>query len=205
MGRRNDHTREELREMVLDATERIIVEHGMAGLSARKVASAVGYTVGSIYLVFRNLDDLLLQVNGRTLEQLYTYLQQARLNETMPRERLHALGRAYIDYALANGHRWRLVFEHRIAEEAVTPDYINRVSRMFALVEQELAELLPQQTPRARTLAAHALWSGVHGVAILGVDQKLQADHGVQNVFSTAEVAESLISGYLNGLMQQAG
>lgn len=150
----NDQSREELREMVLDATERIIVEHGMAGPSARKVASAVGYTVGKYSFSVRNLDDL-LQVNGRTLEQLYTYLQQARLNETAPRERLHALGRAYIDYALANGHRWRLVFEHRIVEEAVTPDYINRVSRMFALVEQELLELLPQQTPRARTLAAH--------------------------------------------------
>ncbi|MFC1797586.1 helix-turn-helix domain-containing protein [Pseudomonadota bacterium] len=35
-----------------------MVEHGYEGLSARKVAAAIGYTVGTLYLVFENLDDL---------------------------------------------------------------------------------------------------------------------------------------------------
>lgn len=63
MGRRNEHTREELREISLRAAEQLVTAHGLDGLSARKVASAIGYTVGSLYMVFRNLDDLILQMN----------------------------------------------------------------------------------------------------------------------------------------------
>ena len=48
MGRRNDHTREQLREMVLSAAELLIVREGMAGFSMRKVARAIGYTVGQL-------------------------------------------------------------------------------------------------------------------------------------------------------------
>ena len=47
-----------------EGAERIVAEHGHSGLSARKVASAIGYTVGTLYLVFDNLDDLVLQVRA---------------------------------------------------------------------------------------------------------------------------------------------
>ena len=53
MARRSDHSREELREMAITAAEQIVVEQGYEGLSARKVAAAIGYTVGTLYLVFR--------------------------------------------------------------------------------------------------------------------------------------------------------
>ena len=68
MGRRNEHTRDELREIGLRAAEELVAAHGLAGLSARKVAARIGYTVGSLYMVFRNLDDLIAQMNERTLE-----------------------------------------------------------------------------------------------------------------------------------------
>lgn len=71
MARRSDHSRDELREMALTAAEQIVLENGYESLSARKVASAIGYTVGTLYLVFENLDDLVLQVNARTLDRLH--------------------------------------------------------------------------------------------------------------------------------------
>ena len=66
MGRRSDHSREEIRQMALQAAESIVTEGGYKALSARKVASEIGYTVGTLYLVFENLDELVLYVNGRT-------------------------------------------------------------------------------------------------------------------------------------------
>ena len=43
MGRRSDHSRDELYGMALDATERLVREKGFAGLTARKVAAEIGY------------------------------------------------------------------------------------------------------------------------------------------------------------------
>ena len=63
MGRRNEHSRAELREIALQAAEHLVAEGGLAALSTRKVAAHIGYTVGSLYLVFHNLDDLIIQMN----------------------------------------------------------------------------------------------------------------------------------------------
>ena len=56
MGRRNDHSREEIRQMALDAGTELLQQHGVAAVSARKVASRINYTVGTLYLVFENLE-----------------------------------------------------------------------------------------------------------------------------------------------------
>ena len=71
MARRSDHSREEIKEMALVAAEKMILANGKDGLSARKVAQEIGYTVGTLYLVFKNLDELILHVNGRTLDRLF--------------------------------------------------------------------------------------------------------------------------------------
>ena len=43
MGRRSDHSREELYELALATARRIVEKDGPTGLTARKVAGAMGY------------------------------------------------------------------------------------------------------------------------------------------------------------------
>jgi AcrR family transcriptional regulator len=114
MARRGDHSREEIRDMALDAAEAIVIAEGYSGLSARKVASAIGYTVGTLYLVFKNLNDLVLRVNGRTLDQLYERLEQClpEGSRENPEQALTTLAHAYIGYAQAESPRWNMLFEY---------------------------------------------------------------------------------------------
>lgn len=198
MGRRNEHSREQLRDMALDAADAIVTAQGAAGLTARKVAAAIGYTVGSLYMAFRNLDDLIVQLNARTLDELYRDLAATVAAVPDPAQRVAALGRAYIDFACAHPHRWRLIFEHRLPAGEPLPDwYLEKVSRFFRLVQDCLAPLAPRRTPDQLSLAAQALWSGVHGVCILGLDDKLE----VAGRRSLREVADSLIRHYLAGFI----
>ena len=50
--------------MALEAADRIILEQGYGGLTGRKVASEIGYTVGTQYLVFEKLNDLITHINA---------------------------------------------------------------------------------------------------------------------------------------------
>ena len=52
MGRRSDHSRAELRAMILTEGHRQLSEIGYARFSAREVAKRIGYTVGTLYNVF---------------------------------------------------------------------------------------------------------------------------------------------------------
>jgi AcrR family transcriptional regulator len=196
MARRSDHSREELREMALSAAEQIVSEQGYEALSARKVASAIGYTVGTLYLVFENIDDLLLQVNARTLDRLHRRMSRVKSRTDDPAGYVVRLGESYLRFANDDPHRWTMVFEHRLSDGREVPDwYQQKVSRMFALIEQGLEPFRKGHSEADMTQAARAIWGGVHGICILAISDNL----GIAGVDSVQRLTESLIRNYLQG------
>jgi AcrR family transcriptional regulator len=196
MGRRGEHSKSEIESMALDAAEAIIEAEGFSGLSTRKVASAIGYTVGSLYFVFKNLDELVQRVNARTLDHLYTALKASLAGCDLPQKCLFALGSTYLDYATQHAHRWRMVFEHQPQNGGLPLEmHDEKVDLMFALVEGQLQLLAAQRSGEEIALAARALWSGVHGIAILTITRHLHTE-GRQSV---QQLTEHLIGHYLSG------
>lgn len=194
MARRSDHTREEIKEMALVATEAIVSVAGFSALSARKIAKQIGYTVGSLYLVFDNLDDLILQVNGRTLDKLSSALDGAITRHDNPESRLHALGKAYIEFAANNLHLWNMLFEHKLGDDGQLPaSMIHQVDSLFLRLEAQFDRLRPGQSKQQLMLSAQALWSGVHGACMLSVSGKFD----VVGVDSMQAVVERLIDALL--------
>jgi AcrR family transcriptional regulator len=172
VARRNDHSRDELRRMSLQAAEAILDEDGVGALSVRRIAQSIGYSHGTLYLVFRNLDGLLLELNGRTLDGLADALEEALQGHPPGRERLHALARAYLAFARRNTARWRLVFEHHLPEGEPTPAWVSsKVARGHALLDLALAGCgVPAGQ---RPSLGLALWCAIHGVTVLALDDKL--------------------------------
>ncbi len=200
MGRRNDHSREEIRELAIQATLEIVAQQGMKALSARKIAAAIGYTPGSLYLVFKNLDELILHANLRNLELLRTSVTNASQHCTEPHECLLSLGRAYLQFATEQSHAWRMIFEHSYAEEMLLPEwYEAAVQALFALLEKPLAALMKTTDKVAVRNAGHVLWSGVHGICVLHLSGKLQLVRGIPPQILLQQLMET----YLVGLRQQ--
>ena len=200
MARRNDHSRDELREMALNAAEDVVTNEGYFALSTRRVATAIGYTVGTLYLVFRNFDDLILQINGRTLDALSARLAQAE-GEPEGVARVLALGQAYLGFATQRPRLWRMVFEHRMAAGAALPDwYGEKVARLFAVVETALQPLLKNRPHAELITATRVIWSGVHGICLLEVTERLEAVGSPPG----EALVESLIVQYLRGLRANA-
>jgi len=182
--------------MALAAAEGIIDGQGYGALSARKVAAVIGYTVGTLYLVFRNLDDLMLQINGRSLDTLYARLTADIEDCEDGAAGVLALGQGYLGFATGHPHRWGAIFEHNLPPGAPIPEwYQAKVARNFELVEGELRRLAPDRSQSEIAKAARALWSGVHGVCILGLTGRL----GLVGAGPLEELVQSLIANYLIG------
>ena len=197
MARRSDHSKEEIREMSLSAAESIVAGQGFAGLSARKIAKQIGYTVGTLYTVFDNLDDLILHVNSRTLDALYNNMRLAVNDCNEPQQCVLAMGRAYVDFATLNPQRWSMVFEHRLPEDVPVPDwFVNKVNKMFQLVQLQLTPMLGGQTQSSIDLISKTIWCGVHGICALAVTDKLE----ISDAESIHELTDSLIKNYITGL-----
>lgn len=198
MARRSDHSRKEIKELALKAAEEIVADVGFNGLSARKIAGAIGYTVGTIYLVFKNLDDLIMQVNNRTLEALFHCVNEQHKNKN-PKENLRRYGQAYYDFAKQNPHLWSLIFEHHVAEgEELIPELAERITTLFSLIETELKTIEPKKKPAAIHSASLAIWSGVHGITILAISDKLFMAKNISPEAMIDQLIENFLAGYLS-------
>lgn len=196
MARRSDHSREEIKTMALVAAATILENEGSKKLTARNVANAIGYTVGTLYLVFINLDDLVLHLNARTMDEMYDWLQQRNDPDATPQLQLLALADAYIDYAVSHTDRWNLLFESIAGEDDNLPDwYLQRLGKLFGQIESALTPLVQTQGQEAIVQAARVLWAGVHGICTLKIRHRLELAGGQ----SPKEMARMLIENFLNG------
>lgn len=167
--------RSKLQERLLEAAREAITARGLSGLKARDLAAGAGCALGAIYTAFDDLDELILRVNVSTLERLGAALDAA-LAQAAPSEALLTLARAYLDFARREEPSWRALFEHRLAGGATAPDwYLETRDRLFSRLEAPLATILPQLDPASRAALARTLFSAVHGVVALGLEQKIVA------------------------------
>ncbi len=195
--------RGELKERLTDAASRLIEAHGLASVKARPLAEKAGCALGAIYTVFPDLDALILAVSARTLARLEAHLDAIAVEvaEASPREaarqRLVALALAYLDFAFAHRASWRALFEHRLPEGRRVPEWmVAEQARLFGRVEVLLGPLVPHLGVAQRAILARSLFSAVHGLVLLGLEEKL----GVMPFATLREQVERLVSAMASGL-----
>src|ERR1044072_7431658 len=82
------------RERILDAAERIFARHGFFAAKVSDVAKEAGVADGTIYLYFKNKDDLLISLFERRMQQVNETLRPAPAKVKSPREQLRAFVKA---------------------------------------------------------------------------------------------------------------
>jgi AcrR family transcriptional regulator len=200
MGRRSSHSPEELRELILRATEDLVERDGLAGLSAREIARSIGYSAGTLYNSFENLDDLILHVEARVLDQLDRELAAVRRTST-PEEHVHRLALSYLAFTLQRPRLWNLLFEHHLPATMTVPVwYQDKLDTLLARVEAALRPMAAKIGQAELQRAARVLWAGVHGITSLATADKLS------NVTheTAGRLVDDLVTHYLAGLRAQA-
>ena len=168
-----------LREQLIDAAERTIGEKGLAALKVRDLAREVGCAVGTIYNVFEHLDELVLCVGSRTLAMFEAALRAVRSPSRHGSAEeavvdMVRLALAYLGFAAKLTVRWRALFEHRMNEARPLPEwFVEQQHRLFAQLERPLEALVPELDRDARRILARTVFSAVHGIVALGLEEKL--------------------------------
>jgi len=155
MGRRSDHTREQIREMALQAARNIVEHEGIDKLTARNIATAIGYTAGTLYLVFDNLDHIVLVLNQDTINELREELEQAAAADSRP---VHAMASAYVRFAHANQNRWMLLFSQNLLTGRAFPEpFLAEFHRLYRVFEHRLDNAGQSPALTARIVCASLL------------------------------------------------
>jgi AcrR family transcriptional regulator len=169
--------RSKLRDELILAAERSIQTRGLAGLKTRDLARQIGCANGAVYNLVEDMDELILLVGSRTLERLDAALTAAESDgAASPVDTLVRIAVAYCDFAADNLELWRALFEHRMAPGKPIPDWaINQQMELFRHIYRPLTVLFPKRSTPQLSVTARSLFSAVHGMVTLGLEQKLIA------------------------------
>jgi AcrR family transcriptional regulator len=169
--------RQKLREDLLAAAENIIAAKGLTGLKTRDLAQQIGVANGAVYNLVQDVDDLVLRVGSRTLARLDAALSAAEAEgPSSPVNMLSRIAVAYCDFAVEHTELWRALFEHRMQAGKDVPEWATAEQmELFRHIHGPLAVLFPNRSPAELGVLARSLFSAVHGMVALGLEQKLVA------------------------------
>lgn len=165
--------KEKLRRKILDEAGKIIREEGFSALSMRKLADRVGYSAASIYLYFRNRDDLAKELSREGYGKLLDHMRRAESGITDAYGRVEALLKAYVAFGVQNPETYRLFFTSDTS-------YLNAVfaekdesepaPQAFALLVGAIGNLQAagyDVSSTATTTLAETFLAAVHGIVSL--------------------------------------
>lgn len=193
MARRNDHTREQLVALTLNAVKQFLNENSHHELSLRKIAQMIGYVPSTLVNVFGNYNLLLLHVVAQTLDELSAEAKAVVSQCSDPSQALYELAYCYHDFAQKHPYRWQLIFEHNMNGEPLPEWQDARINNMTGMLEELLRQQAPTRSENEVLQASRVLWAGVHGITLLSVDDKFFAAEPIDG----KELIENLLSNYL--------
>lgn len=106
---RKERERGDMKELILSSAHRLFVDKGFEEVSIRNIAEAIEYSPATIYLYFKDKNEIihaLHQQGFRILNERFQPL--AKLSD--PFQRLNEMGREYIKFATSNPSMYELLF-----------------------------------------------------------------------------------------------
>ena len=162
------------RLLLIEIARASISAKGLRSLKVRDVAEAADCSIGSVYNEFGDFDGLILTVNRETVQGLTARLKAVPADE--PIRQLHGLAATYLEFATAHANLLRSLFEHRMEEDRPFPeDILIMVMQAFALMHEPLVRLMPDRDPEEVALLSRAMFSAVHGIISLGLEERMVA------------------------------
>ncbi len=197
---RRERERELVRTAIIEAARDILSENGLDGLSMRAIADRIEYSPATIYLYFKDKDELVHEVVMEAFERMNEYIRRevVAAGETADAaEQYGAMGRAYARFALENTAYFRVMFELPPVPhmECPEPEETGGLETVVATVQRAVAAGLIESKDARRT--AIIGWGLAHGLTSLYLTGRLT------DVVATNEEFMSLIEEAM--LLQSTG
>jgi AcrR family transcriptional regulator len=178
IAERKEKQKTELRKMILEASMKLFVEEGFEKVSIRKIADLIEYSPTTVYLYFRDKNEILFHLHQEG------FLKMAEYNTNLadirnPLMRLHKMGENYLRFGAENPEYYDLMFIQPAPMEAlhsmqcVTQEW-KEGDRALDLLKQILKECMDHNLIRKGDInvVAMAIWSMVHGLVSLQNKQR---------------------------------
>lgn len=200
--------KEDVRTLILNAAKKLFVEEGYQSASIRKIASEIGYSPTTIYLYYKDKNDIVhaLHIEGFTiLKMMFSSLEFVE----NPFERLKAIGRTYLKFAKDYPDFYEVMFTMKepmdyLESEDGTVCW-EEGKQVFAMLVQTISDCqeagyFPDSDTNQTALQA---WAMVHGLCSLHITTHLQkVGEECLSESSSEALVEGAFTTYVNLMAQ---
>jgi AcrR family transcriptional regulator len=176
---RRERHRASLRGEILEAASRLFVEEGFDRVTMRRIAARIEYSPTTIYLHFKDKNELLRAVCEEAFSQLAGKLERLQRAPGTPLGKLREGLRTYVDFGLANPSQYTVTFlrpmpGERGAEDAAGGFEQSIGGRAFDLLRQGVRACVESGDIKTASIdmTAQALWASLHGLTALLITTK---------------------------------
>jgi AcrR family transcriptional regulator len=175
---RKEKQKLEIRKLILDASMKLFVEEGFEHVSIRKIADLIEYSPTTIYLYFKDKDEIYLHLHDvgfTNMQALNRNLDDIR----NPLLRLHKMGENYLNFGLDNPEYYDLMFIQRSPmvklNEMECSDWKSGDAAMLRL-KDTVRECMDQGFLAINDvdLVSVSIWSMVHGLVALVIKDRME-------------------------------
>ncbi|MFD2034606.1 TetR/AcrR family transcriptional regulator [Belliella marina] len=169
--------KEELKKLILQAAKKLFAEKGIEQTTIRNIASAIEYSVGTVYVYFKDKKEILHELHSQGFRHLGGEMR-VLFNVSDPLERLKALGRVYLKFAVENPDMYELMFHMREPMECLESLHEGVWSEgkaTFDVLRSTVNQCIEEGHFKGHQLEplAFIFWSTVHGMASLHIGQRI--------------------------------
>jgi AcrR family transcriptional regulator len=174
---RKERQKLEMKDLILRAAHDLFLDKGSREVSIRNIADAIEYSPATIYLYFKDKNEIFMALQEESFRFFNTYTADlAKIKD--PFKRLVALGERYMEFALKNPGRYELMFitESPMHCEKNKEDWAEG-ARTLEGVELLLGACKKQGYFKGQDVKALGLmiWSHMHGLCALALRERLKA------------------------------
>ncbi|MFZ5434680.1 MAG: TetR/AcrR family transcriptional regulator [Calditrichota bacterium] len=172
---RKAREKQEMRLRILEAAKKLFLEDGYPNVSIRKIADEIEYSPSTIYLYFKDKDDILFALHNVAFKELFRR-QQTNASLTDPLDRLKAFLTTYLEFALDNREYYDLMFIQYAPVSKIKEEAEWRYGRRSYEFLKETVRQCQQAGYLIKTnldSATFGLWSFVHGIASLIIRHRI--------------------------------
>ncbi|MFZ6010469.1 MAG: TetR/AcrR family transcriptional regulator [Bacteroidota bacterium] len=172
IANRKERQKEELRSKILQSAKELFMEKGFEDTSIRNIAERIEYSPTTIYLYFKDKDDIFHALHSEGFALLNQYFRPLT-HVAEPFERLKAINRAYVTFARENGEFYDLMFIIRSPMNSLSEDDSKweEGNRAFGFLLDTINECIKKGYFKGMNpeILAFTTWSMVHGICSLEI------------------------------------
>lgn len=173
---RKAREKEALKLLILKGAKKLFLERGIEQTTIRNIADEIDYSVGTVYVYFKDKNAILHDLHSIGFQELGGYFTEL-FSIKDPMERLRKMGFTYLKFAMENSEMYDLMFIVKAPMEFIEStekEAWTEGADTFNALKKTVEECMNEGHFEGHSLEALSfmIWSLVHGMCCLEIRQR---------------------------------